>query len=416
MNVPRLVPERPRLPQSPDRRSMAEQLANMPDLYPEDDATPTRRPKKRKAGRAADGDGAGDGASESGTNTTGTQSDVSRRSSSPAKQINQLHTIPIPIVDALLSDIDIADLPESTGALFHDLERCHRLRESVPLHFKDILRKEYPFRGVWQEDTIFKLNAPDDADPKTARGTLEVLKGIAEQARELELYNELEAGWNSLCHGPLLILARCFSPYRNRIRIANVTSARIQRRLIPQGAPSSKMVDFAILLQYQDGDALSSAYRSLQPAEDNTHYFNHSSSQPTARNPMVISIETKQAGTGGTSAKLQLRVWAAAQMAWLAEVRRLPLSASIVRIHVPLLVAEGSQWSWFFAIGELDASTGNLRRTLVLDRQPIGDVKSLDGIFAVLEALRVLMAWMEDSWKPWLEQWLGVATTAAGRG
>ncbi|KAF7185635.1 hypothetical protein HII31_13030 [Pseudocercospora fuligena] len=392
---------------------MAEQLANVPDLSHEDDATPTRRPKKRKAGRGADGDGAGDGASESGTTTTGTQSDISRRSSSPAKQINQLHTIPIPIVDALLSDIDIAEMPQDTRALFQDLERCHRLRHSVPLHFKDILRREDPLRGVWQEDTIFKVNAHDDADP-TARLTLDELKGLAKEASELELYNELEASWNSQCHGPLLILARRLSPYRHRIRVANVTSARLQRRLIPQGASSSKMVDFAILLQCQDGDALSSAYQSLQPAEDGTHYFNHSSSQQIARNPVAISIETKQAGTGGTSAKLQLRIWAAAQMAWLAEVRRLPLSASIIRIHVPLLVAEGSQWSWFLAIGELDASTGNLRRTLVLERQPIGDVKSLDGIFAVLEALRVLIGWVEDSWKPWLERWLGVATTAAG--
>ncbi|CAK4035013.1 Hypothetical predicted protein [Lecanosticta acicola] len=372
------------------------QLEGMAQLHPEDnDSTPTQA--KRRKRRMGD-----DAISDSGTGATQEEAS-SQRSTSPVKQINRLYSLETPVVDAMFSDELIETLPPDMRDLFAELERCQRLRTTVPAQFKPILREAHPMRSIWREENIWK------EDNTSETPTLDEMISVAREASELAMYNELEASWNSQCHGPLLVLARRLCRHRDHIRVANITSARPHRRLIPSVPAGGKMVDFGILLRPQDGDALSRAYTTcILPEDDGVCHFNHSSSQQIARNPLAISIETKRADTGGDSAKLQLRLWAATQMKWLAEVRRISVVMAPHKVFLPLLVAIGSRWHWFFAAGEFDAQTGALQRTVVYEQQFIGDVGKLEGAFAVLEALIALMDWMQNSWRPWLETWLGV--------
>ncbi|THV65394.1 hypothetical protein D6D28_09135 [Aureobasidium pullulans] len=131
--------------------------------------------------------------------------------------------------------------------------------------------------------------------------------------------------------------------------------------------------------------ALSRATR--QPNEDQLS-FNHSRYVP----PIVISVETKHEGKNIQQAHVQLAVWASAHMNFLcqvlgdaASVTASEVAAGIILPPLPLLIAQGSQWSFLFASRQAD---GTIRIHAKID---FGDGSTMNGVYKVISVLQLLI-------------------------
>jgi hypothetical protein len=126
----------------------------------------------------------------------------------------------------------------------------------------------------------------------------------------------------------------------------------------------SKMVDWAIVLRPVGNlrDALSRARR--QP-DGGQLSFNHSRYGPLVDKPIVVSVETKPEGENLQHAYVQLAVWASAHLTRLRQLLADTVAstagdtaaAPIILPHIPVLIAQGSQWSFLFASRDLQGRT-----------------------------------------------------------
>jgi hypothetical protein len=229
---------------------------------------------------------------------------------------------------------------------------------------------------------------------------------IVEQARECSDNDDLEVGWNSLVHGPLLVLACNVSQHRAKVKSVNLTHARLIPRLEADGhaAFTGGMVDFGIYLQ--NSDKLKAAYKDIRPeADGQSRYFNHTDLEQIARKPLVISIETQREGQRGSQTELQLSLWAKSHLNRLSELRGRTLDSNDRTIWLPLLKTVGSIWYLALARGEYSDS-GELSGTTIFSRHQLGDIATYHGFFQVLSALLELIDWTETFYRPWFEDWV----------
>ncbi|KAG9514263.1 hypothetical protein KCU93_g9817, partial [Aureobasidium melanogenum] len=134
--------------------------------------------------------------------------------------------------------------------------------------------------------------------------------------------------------------------------------------------------------------------------------FNHSRYGPFwVDRPIVISVETKHEGENIQQAYVQLAVWASAHMNFLcqvladaASVTASKVAAGIILPPLPLLIAQGSQWSFLFASRQAD---GTIRIHAVID---FGDGSTRNGVYKVISVLRLLINWLEVSIAPGLKR------------
>jgi hypothetical protein len=125
------------------------------------------------------------------------------------------------------------------------------------------------------------------------------------------------------------------------------------------------MVDWAIVLR-PVGNLRGALSRVRQHADGGQLSFNHTRHGPLIDKPIVVSVETKPEGENLQQAYVQLAVWASAHMNLL---RQLLIDAAITSTvtvdvadgtilpHLPLLIAQGSQWSFLFASRQADGTT-----------------------------------------------------------
>lgn len=106
-------------------------------------------------------------------------------------------------------------------------------------------------------------------------------------------------------------------------------------------------------------------------------------------------IETKKAGSGTEGASIQLGVWIAA---WHQRIRYIMAAAGKESrvITIPAIQAVGSAWKVLFVV-----DTGN--EIHVMDEElVIGHSSNLLSLYQLQAALRVIAAWMENSFRPWI--------------
>ncbi|KAL1873434.1 hypothetical protein VTK73DRAFT_979 [Phialemonium thermophilum] len=164
-----------------------------------------------------------------------------------------------------------------------------------------------------------------------------------------------------------------------------------------------KMVDFAILLEADEGLPLQSAITTLlerrlslgQKSINQTDYGR------LIELPAPIAIETKTAEGSVEEAKVQLGVWTAAwfrRMKMLmrdmtaADAESTPSSSTTQRtsattISIPLLLVVGERWSLFYACeqnGRITISTSEV----------IGDTSTILGIYKLMRCLRSIGQWL----------------------
>lgn len=357
----------------------------------------------------------------------------------PIKQINQLaaHQQPLEMLD--FSRLEARSLPPSMDTMITKIRRCAKGINTIPMSLKAHILEQDP--DLSSNDNVWQLDVPqldesvslrhgliaDSTSPPELSDALSTLplrpdpplsqdhnhhihfsqaEMIVEQARECHDNDDLEAGWNSQVHGPLLLLACNVSQHRAKVKSANLTHAHLLVRPETDGQAvfGSKMVDFGIYLQ--NSDRLKTAYRDIQPeADGQSRYFNHTDCEQIARKPLVISIESERAGQSGSQADLQLSVWAKSHLDRLSELCWRTLHPDDRTIWLPLLKVVGPVWYLLLARGDYDDS-GELSSTRVYSRHQLGDVTTYHGFFQVFAALLELIDWAETFYRPWFEDWV----------
>lgn len=124
------------------------------------------------------------------------------------------------------------------------------------------------------------------------------------------------------------------------------------------------MVDWAVVLRPVGalGGALA---RARQQPDGDERFFNHSRYRSLIDKPIAISVETKPEGEDIQQAYLQLAVWASAHMNFLSQLLADTASSTSDLPHLPLLIVQGSQWSFLYASRKADGSTvSHLRRRI----------------------------------------------------
>ena len=370
-----------------------------------------------------------------------TSSKRSRISASPIKQINRLAAQLKPLEKQDFSELHKCPLPTRIRALVTNIRRCAKGTHTIPLSLKSRLLERDPDLdeddNVWRPESLqsdncvpvqpgactepIPLSLPID-DTGTnhpharshfpssracdAMPDLLQVETIVEQARECNAIDDLEAGWNSHVHGPLLVAACQLSRHHARVRSVNLTLARSLARLGPSDklVATGKMVDFGIYLQVSP--ELRAAYKAVKPeADGQSRYFNHTNFEQIARRPLVISIETKRDGQGGSQADLQLSVWVNGHFDRLADLRKTALDPSDRTVWLPLLKVIGPIWYLLMARGDYN-DMGELACITVYSRHQLGDVTTYHGFFQVFTALHELIDWTETSYRPWFERWV----------
>jgi hypothetical protein len=364
--------------------------------------TPTQPSKKRKKDTSGSQMETSSQAPSSATSSQGQSR--SYKGTSPAKGLNQLSAKSVSVTSTPLTHDCVARFPDATRTLIRNLRQCFNLRAKVPASLKDVLREKYTDDDIWEREDIWwdATTTTKDHAP-----SLPEVEGIALEAIRCEDFDEYEVGWNSHSHGPLLAMATRLSRHCKHIKTTNITLARPMRRLRPSllAGPTGKMVDFGMVLQVEKSDSLFQAWKGLRPEDDGTRYFNHTDAPQIAQKPIVVSIETKRSGSGEAEGNLQLQIWVAAQFQRLAEIRKTMPSSQ--RVYLPLLLVLGSEWYYRIAEG-IYGEDGGLVEITVYQKQAIGDVKSVGGVFSVLGALHALIKWAHEVYRPWFEEWMGI--------
>ncbi|KAK6400602.1 hypothetical protein LTR81_024150 [Elasticomyces elasticus] len=184
------------------------------------------------------------------------------RTSSPTKA-SMLLSLQNPVETARLDERSIGALPQDIQELLGGVLDYAEGYGTVPEHFKESLRQTAApsFR---RSDIFF---APSSARDKLGGApTLAEVDRITSRASQCREYKEHEAAWNTFVHGPLLDLAQYTSVFRQRVDVANITTAPLSTRFKPRFATSAqpmsgKLVDFAILLNRST--PLDQAFRAM---------------------------------------------------------------------------------------------------------------------------------------------------------
>lgn len=403
--------------------------------------TPPISRKRRRITTAA-GDDAGYEQSISTSAIASSASTISRMRlfARPIKQMKRRAVKQQPVKVLNFSRLGFCTLPPTINSLVTEIRRCAKGIDTIPEALKTHVLDQDPDLDsdddVWQTDTPLlpeniHLRATLDRDselrwsrtPSQTPGLLPLRTGpslseahdrpilfphvevTVEQARECSANNDIEAGWDSLVNGPLLVLACYVSRHHGQVNSTNLTSARplAQPASDHEAANAEKMVNFGIYLHITD--KLKAAYREVQPGTDGDRNFNHMDAEQIAKRPLVISIETLRGEQRGFQADLKLSLWVKSHFARLADLRKRALKFGDRTVWLPLLKVVGPVWYLLLACGNYN-DEGELFYTTVYSRHQLGDITTYHGFFQVFAALLELINWTETIYRPWFEDWV----------
>ncbi|KAG9738132.1 hypothetical protein KCU59_g9116, partial [Aureobasidium melanogenum] len=342
-------------------------------------------------------------ASSSSMSLVSSGSKRSRRSApaSPSKRA-MLRTIPSSIDFRAFRDSDIdKDAPLGFKSLVDQILDFAEGLDTVPAQLKDDLA-QYSERSFRRPDIYYASTHPRSRLGRSP--TLAEVDRIVDLARELREDGDSEAAYNSLVHGPLFALALSLSHHSAGVAIKNIVHARIApTSLVPLDAYNesirSKMVDWAVVLR-PVGNLDGALARGRRLPDGGQLSFNHSRYGPLVDKPIVVSIETKPEGENLQQAYVQLAVWASSHLNRLrqlltdADAPAAETAASHVLPHLPLLIAQGSQWSFLFACRQADGTTH------IHAKIEFGDACTRHGVFKIVSVLQLLINWAELEYRP----------------
>jgi hypothetical protein len=329
---------------------------------------------------------------------------TSERSRSPTRRMVDLRIAKKPVVPK--TAISSTDVPHDVRTLYKSIQAVARLsKDVIPLGIEVQLWSIFLTIALL---TLYQTEVNEDANgehddleyfvAKTSSGrTYEELKDEFKAMQDIRNQTSVCKGkhlhkpsWSELVHSQMLkqaVLDRSgFSYY-------NVTTARVIKELVPGNEHGEllkgKMIDFAVTLgsplvpTAHVVNRLAASPRKLQRTTNVSEY------SPLCYEPIVLSIETMSPDGGNEEGEVQLSVWA---MAYFNRLRQ--LIQDPVAITLPLLLITGARWRLYFA--------SDLEHEIhLIDAVDIATTTDIIGCYTILEALRVMLKWAEESFAPW---------------
>ncbi|KAL7782526.1 hypothetical protein V8C37DRAFT_413883 [Trichoderma ceciliae] len=403
-------------------------LASPPLSYTEgDNNNMTSTPQKRRRMESQDGSNEPDlnatprpGARSipsSAASFTGSEASSISRSSSAKAQMMKLRLSDTGIETKSLNEDSV---PGVAKTLFIAIKNIERGLNILPATLRETIRND---QGLSQDDfeiewkySFKSANTPDNLPGRIP--SIAQIETILTRATECENGRHEEASWNAMVHFPLLrlIFEDDLGKQSDDFNAMICTTARPHRDFKPISSPA-KMIDicvYAALDQHPELDTAIKAFSNTTP----TKSINHTACYALQFRPVVISIETKQAGGGGWDrAQLQMGVWHAAQWTFLRwgveqklRTQRLAqdtpddetfkaetLGALSKLGFIPGIFVNGNRW-------HLVISTYDDGKTTLWAEWVFGATKSLMKIYAVIAGVRELTAWGRDTYLPWFKE------------
>ncbi|KAH0358738.1 hypothetical protein KCU65_g10188, partial [Aureobasidium melanogenum] len=141
------------------------------------------------------------------------------------------------------------------------------------------------------------------------------------------------------------------------------------------------MVDWAVVLR-PVGNLDGTLARGRRLPDGGQLSFNHSRYGPLVDKPIVLAV-------WASSHLNRLR-----QLLTDADALAAEMAASHVLPHLPLLIAQGSQWSFLFACRQADGTTH------IHAKIEFGDACTRHGVFKIVSVLQLLINWAELEYRP----------------
>lgn len=280
--------------------------------------------------------------------------------------------------------------------------------EVIPRHMKTILAEHVgnarPLKAAniarkeWIEDTT-------DVDGSLGYEKMwEQLSWVMGEAARCNAERMSEASWNEMVHAPVLSLALRGHWLLRGIYYCNITTARISNNsLIPKVARKSmgsKMVDYAMVIR--PDPEMSQRIRQKLLA-DGTWSINQTEAEYVRYNLITISIETKRAAIEEDKAYVQQGIWITAQFSHLERLMKDDAPFPIL----PLLMIQGHEWKMLIAENfNTEDNTAAERKMTFAGHVRIGATDSVVGIYQIIASLRVLARWIDESYRPWFEEFV----------
>ncbi|KAI0478309.1 hypothetical protein F4859DRAFT_479332 [Xylaria cf. heliscus] len=256
---------------------------------------------------------------------------------------------------------------------------------------------------------------PDFLHLQSLISELDMLRKIVSTTKDYGDRIRAEASWNEQVHGRMLELAVLHAP---GVGVENITRANIAKEFLPPisdhnrfSAPSSKLIDYAMVLQPLDllraeiaeniSDNKRLSLSRMVSFVDKLDYpsFNQSSYAPLRSMPSGIFIETKINSQKSSEATAQLGIWLAS---WHNRVSKFPRSdkhKGLPSPVLPVLKVDSSSWRLGFAF-DMDSHYE------VCGGINIGSTDDLDDAYRLLSVLRVLTNWMATDFYDWVDSCL----------
>lgn len=123
--------------------------------------------------------------------------------------------------------------------------------------------------------------------------------------------------------------------------------------------------------------------------------INHTAFEPLLRCPIAVCMETKRPGAGDEVATVQAGIWAAAQWSLLESLTTIEGNCQLPgHIYLPAIVVVGHDWS-------LAATTRSGTETTIWSDFPIGNTRTILGIYHIIWALQRLSIWAGEEYWTW---------------
>lgn len=332
------------------------------------------------------------------------ESTTSKRSRSPTRRMVDLQIARKPVVSK--SAASSADVPQNVRALYKAIQvLARRSKGVIPLgievRFLNTLLMVSRLTGHQKEveqDSHGDLEDLEDYVAKTPNGKayeqlkdeFKAMRDIRNETSACKTKHLHEPSWNELVHSQMLKQA---VHGRSGFSYYNVTTARVIKELVPGNEYGEllrgKMVDFAVTL----GPPLIQTTHVINRLAASTpklqRTINASDYSPLCYEPVVLSIETKSPNGGSENGEVQLSLWAMACFNRLRQLIQDPVAMTL-----PLLLVSDARWKLYFASDSMD-------EIHLIDAIDIGTTADIIGCYTILEALRVIFKWVEDTFAHW---------------
>ena len=335
--------------------------------------------------------------SDSVTDSGKRPSEASSRASSPSKSGSHLAMKMAELSIVYRPIQKDTSIPIEIRPLFQEIRKLARGYQLIPSEVK----VEAVYEGADEDLDIL----PGDADPPqrdsctygglTPQSCFDQVLKVREKALILTKERAHESSWNSEVHSALLDLATWKIRHKTGVSYRQTTHVQLNKEFLPKKDGkllSDKRIDFAIVIDGEQAALEQDILDFLQTRHPGELCINPAHHDSMQTNPLAIMIETKTDDGKTTDGHTQLSTWISAQYQMY---RRLAPQAKTYPA-LPLLYIKGHDWNLYIA-----EPAKSLKHVDIWHKLHFGSTETVCDIYKILAALKRLIQWVEEVYKPW---------------